>query len=59
MIVAPEQAQAIQVLILTALALIVGARAFNLSERWWRAALVLGSVCLGVALVATIVTWEG
>jgi len=58
-IVFPDQPQAIQALVMVSAALLVATRAFTLSARWAGAALVLGAVCLGVALVATIVTWEG
>lgn len=58
MIVIPDQAQGLQMLVLLALALLVATQAFNLSPRVHRAALVLGAVCLGLALIATIVTWD-
>jgi len=59
MIVIPDQAQGLQMLVLLALALLVATQAFNLPARWRRAALVLGAACLGVAVIATVVFWEG
>ncbi|KAA5605837.1 hypothetical protein F1188_09510 [Roseospira marina] len=57
MVVIPEQAQAIQALVLLAAALLVASQAFRLPPRVARAGLVLGALCLGVAVIATIVTW--
>lgn len=54
----PEPAQTVQVFILAAMALVIGARAFELSARWRHRALVAGACCLGLALVLTVVTWD-
>ncbi|WP_299440734.1 hypothetical protein [uncultured Rhodospira sp.] len=59
MIVTTGEAQAMEVLVLLSLALFIGVQAFPMSPTWRRRGLILGAVCLGVAVIGTIVTWPG
>lgn len=57
MMLSTTEAQAMQTLVLLALALLIAGRAFGLSPTWTRRALVLGAACLGAALIVTVVAW--
>jgi hypothetical protein len=57
MIVTVGDSQAMQTLVLLSLAFLIGVQAFPLSPAWRRRGLILGAVCLGAAVMFTIITW--
>ncbi|MBB4285620.1 hypothetical protein [Roseospira goensis] len=57
MMLETAEAQTMQVLVLVALALFIGVQAFPIGPVWRRRGLILGAVCLAVAVVFTVVAW--
>ncbi|SDE42479.1 hypothetical protein [Rhodospira trueperi] len=57
MIVTVGDSQAMETLVLLALAFLVGVQAFPLSPTWRRRGLIVGAVCLGGAILLAVAAY--